>query len=279
MRDNKKAACVIGWPVDHSRSPLIHNYWIKQLGVDAEYRREPVPPGGFAEFVSRLAERGYVGANVTVPHKEEALKLADPDERALAVGAANTLWLAGAKLHATNTDVEGFLANLDAAAPGWDRGLATAMVVGAGGAARAVIFALIERGVERIHLANRTMDRAIALRAQFGDRVHPISWDEKSALLADAGLLVNTTTLGMAGHPPLDVNLARLPASAVVADIVYTPLETALLKAAAERGLRTVDGHGMLLHQAVGGFERWFGVRPQVTEQLRAVVEADLNGN
>ena len=276
MAAKAKAACVIGWPVEHSRSPLIHNHWIRQYGLNAEYRREAVPPDEFADFVSRLAERGYAGANVTVPHKAAALASSLPDDRAKAVGAANTLWVEGGALRSTNTDVEGFIANLDAAAPGWDRGLRNAVVLGAGGAARAVVFGLIGRAVKRIHVANRTFERALALRDQFGDRVTPARWTQADGLIADAGLLVNTTSLGMFGQPELGIDLAQLPAAAVVADIVYSPLETALLKAAQARGLRTVDGLGMLLHQAVGGFERWFGVRPQVTEVLRTLVEADL---
>jgi shikimate dehydrogenase len=272
----RKAACVIGWPIGHSRSPLIHNYWIKEHGLDAEYRREAVPPGELVAFVAHLSERGYVGANVTVPHKEAVLALSEPDERARAVGAANTLWLEGGRLRATNTDVEGFIANLDATAPGWDRGVGSALVLGAGGAARAVVFGLLERGIGRICLVNRTAERAAALRAKFGDRVEPAAWSEVDARLAEAGLLVNTTSLGMAGQPPLTIDLARLPAGAVVGDLVYVPLETALLTAAKARGLRAVDGLGILLHQAVGGFQRWFGVRPQVTEPLRALVEADL---
>ena len=161
-------------------------------------------------------------------------------------------------------------------APGWDRGLETAVVLGAGGTARAVVYGLSERGVTRIHVVNRTLDRAMALREEFGERVNPLRWEELNGLLSGAGLLVNTTSLGMTGKPPLSVNLARLPASAVVADVVYAPLETALLAAARGRGLRTVDGLGMLLHQAVSGFELWFGVRPKVTPELRALVEADL---
>jgi shikimate dehydrogenase len=276
MASNRKAACVIGWPVEHSRSPLIHNYWIQQHGLDAEYRREAVPPAQFADFASRLAEHGYVGANVTVPHKEAALQLSNPDSRAKAVGAVNTLWLDGRTLRSTNTDCDGFLHNLDADAPGWDRGLATAVVLGAGGAARSIVFGLIERDTKRIHVANRGFERAQALRKQFGERINPLRWEEVGGLLASAGLLVNATSLGMTGHPPLEVNVGSLPASAVVADIVYAPLETRLLAAARERGLRAVDGLGMLLHQAVGGFERWFGVRPTVSAELRTLVEADL---
>jgi shikimate dehydrogenase len=271
-----KAACVIGWPVGHSRSPLIHNYWIKQYGLDAEYRREAVAPEQFKDFITHLAARGYVGANVTVPHKEVALAVSEPDDRARAVGAANTLWLDGGRLRSTNTDVEGFIGNLDATAPGWDRGLQSALVLGAGGAARAVVFGLLERGIGRIILVNRTAERAAALRTQFGDRVMLARWSDLDGLMAEAGLLVNTTSLGMADQPSLAIDLARLPAGAVVSDLVYVPLETALLAAAGSRGLRAVDGLGMLLHQAGGGFQRWFGVRPQVTEALRALVEADL---
>jgi len=267
---------VIGWPVAHSRSPLIHNHWIGTLGLDAEYRREGVPPEQFADFITHLAERGYVGANVTVPHKEAALRLADADARAQAVGAANTLWFERGVLKATNTDVEGFIGNLDASAPGWDHELRTAVVLGAGGSARAIVFGLIERGIARIYIANRSVERAKALRDQFGKAIDPRPFGEANQLLGEAGLLVNTTTLGMSGQPPLALDLDRLPASATVADIVYSPLETALLAAARRRGLRAVGGLGMLLHQAVGGFERWFGIRPQVTDELRALVEADL---
>jgi shikimate dehydrogenase len=271
-----KAACVIGWPVEHSRSPLIHGYWIEQLGLDAAYRREAVPPERFADFVAHLAEHGYVGANVTVPHKEAALELSKPDALAQAVGAANTLWLADGVLRATNTDVEGFVASLDAGVPGWAAQAEDVVVLGAGGAARAVVFGLIERGVRRIHVVNRSPERATALRRRFGERVAPSGWGHRSDLLADAGLLVNTTTLGMAGQPPLEIDLTRLPPAAMVADIVYAPLVTPLLAAARARGLRTVDGLGMLLHQAAGAFARFFGARARVTQGLRTLVEADL---
>ena len=270
-----KSVCVIGYPVKHSRSPLIHNYWIKQHGIDAEYRIEEVPPQDLPAFVQSLREHGYVGANVTVPHKQASMAVSEPDARARAVGAANTLWYADGVLRSTNSDVEGFLANLDGAAPGWDRGLESAVVLGAGGGARAAVFALMQRDVQRIHVINRTIARAEALQKQFGPRVRPAGWDETTGLLGGAGLLVNTTTLGMEGCPPLEINL-RCPASLVVADLVYHPLLTKLLTAARERGLRTADGLGMLLHQAVRGFELWFGVRPQVTPELRAMIESDL---
>ncbi len=275
MKQEKRAACVIGWPAGHSRSPLIHNYWIKQYGLNAEYRREEVTAEKFAGFVAKLRDNGYVGANVTLPHKEAALALSRPDDRAEAVGAANTLWFEGNTLHSTNTDVEGFLANLDAEVPGWDRGLETAVVLGAGGAARAVVYALLQRDVERIHLVNRSFERAKTFRKRFGPRVQPARWNEMTGLLGGARLVVNATTLGMTGGHDLDINL-RCDAAAIVTDLVYDPIETTLIKTARARGLRTADGIGMLLHQAVRGFELWFGVRPDVTAELRALVEADL---
>jgi shikimate dehydrogenase len=270
-----RAACLIGWPAAHSRSPLIHHYWLRTLGIEGGYNIEAVPPEGFAEFVLHLSAHGFVGANVTIPHKERALALSAPDARARAVGAANTLWYDGGELRSTNTDIEGFIHNLDAAAPGWDAA-EEALVLGAGGSSRAVVFGLIERGIKRVHLANRTIDRARALADQFGASVHPVAWDAIGDLLVEAGLLVNTTSLGMHGQPELAIDVSRLPSQAVVADLVYVPLETALLAAARARGLRTADGLGMLLHQAVRGFELWFGQRPQVTPELRALVEADL---
>ena len=270
-----RAACLIGWPAAHSRSPLIHHYWLRTLGIEGGYNIEAVPPEGFAEFVLHLSAHGFVGANVTIPHKERALALSAPDARARAVGAANTLWYDGGELRSTNTVIEGVIHNLDAAAPGWDAA-EEALVLGAGGSSRAVVFGLIERGIKRVHLANRTIDRARALADQFGASVHPVAWDAIGDLLVEAGLLVNATSLGMHGQPELAIDVSRLPSQAVVADLVYVPLETALLAAARARGLRTADGLGMLLHQAVRGFELWFGQRPQVTPELRALVEADL---
>lgn len=275
MAATKRAACLIGWPAAHSRSPLIHHYWLRQLGIEGGYSIEAVPPEGFAEFVLHLKSHGYVGANVTIPHKERALQLTEPDDRARAVGAANTLYYDGDLLRSTNTDIEGFIGNLDASAPGWDRS-AHALVLGAGGSSRAVVFGLLERGVQRIALANRSIERAQALRDLFGERVVPIAWSDIPAALPGAGLLVNTTSLGMKGQPPLQIDLSALPADAVVSDLVYVPLETDLLAAAKARGLRTADGLGMLLHQAVRGFDLWFGARPHVTPELRALVEADL---
>jgi len=271
-------ACVIGWPVEHSRSPLIHRYWLKQYGIDGAYEKEAVRPEDFAAFVGALAEHRYVGANVTLPHKEAALRLArSADEAAIAIGAANTLWLdAEGTLHASNTDAYGFMTNLDAEAPQWNEGLGAAMVLGAGGAARAILYGLIKVTDAKLLLANRTRARAEALAHVFGPRVEVIDWEKRNDALATCGLLVNTTSLGMTGQAPLDIDLAALPQDAVVADIVYTPLLTPLLVAAAKRGNPTVDGLGMLLHQAVPGFERWFGVRPEVTPALRAHVVASL---
>lgn len=270
-----RAACLIGWPAAHSRSPLIHHYWLRKLGIEGGYNIEAVPPEGFAEFILHLSSHGFVGANVTIPHKERALALSTPDARAGAVGAANTLWYDGDRLCSTNTDVEGFVNNLDACAPGWD-GANDALVLGAGGSSRAVVFGLLDRGIQHVHLVNRTIDRARALADQFGAAVHPVAWDAIGDLLPRAGLLVNTTSLGMRGQPPLEIDIGRLPPDAVVADLVYVPLRTPLLSAAEGRGLRSADGLGMLLHQAVRGFELWFGQRPDVTPELRALVEADL---
>jgi shikimate dehydrogenase len=270
-----RAACLIGWPAAHSRSPLIHHYWLRTLDIEGGYNIEAVPPEGFAEFLLHLSTHGFVGANVTIPHKERALALSMPDARARAVGAANTLWYEGGELRSTNTDIEGFIDNLDACAPGWDAAT-DALVLGAGGSSRAVVFGLIERGIARVHLANRTVARARALADQFGANVHPVAWDAVGDLLPRVKLLVNTTSLGMHGQPALKLDVGLLPVDAVVADLVYVPLQTPLLAAAQARGLQTADGLGMLLHQAVRGFELWFGARPSVTPELRALVEADL---
>lgn len=271
-------ACVIGWPVEHSRSPIIHRYWLAQYGIDGAYDKEAVAPEALADFLSSLRQRGYAGANVTLPHKEAALAAArSADEAAVTIGAANTLWLdPDGALHASNTDAYGFMTNLDAEAPQWNERLGAVMVLGAGGAARAILFGLIEAGATKVLLANRTRPRAEALAAAFGPRVEVVDWEKRSEALSACGLLVNTTSLGMTGQAPLTIDLSALPTNAVVADIVYNPLETPLLAAARARGLAAVDGLGMLLHQAVPGFERWFGVRPAVTPELKAHVVATL---
>jgi shikimate dehydrogenase len=278
MEPDVKRACVIGWPVEHSRSPLIHRYWLDRYGIAGAYDKEAVPPEEIEAFLRSLAARGYAGANVTLPHKETALAAAEvADDAARTIGAANTLWLDGAgRLQASNTDAYGFMTHLSQEAPDWNRGGRPVMVLGAGGAARAIIHGLIAGGAVKILLANRSQDRAAALAKAFGQAVTVVPWQERSKVLAGCGLLVNTTSLGMTGKPPLEIDLAALPPDAIVADIVYSPLETKLLAAAAARGNRTVDGLGMLLHQAVPGFERWFGVRPEVTPQLRAHVAKSL---
>jgi shikimate dehydrogenase len=273
-----KRACVIGWPVEHSRSPSIHRYWLAQYGIDGAYEKEAVRPEDLASFLGSLEQRGYVGANVTLPHKEAALRLAAvADEAARAIGAANTLWLDQAgRLCAGNTDAYGFITNLEAEAPNWNEGRRSAIVLGAGGAARAILHGLLSEGAASIIVSNRTRGRAEELAKTFGPSVTVVDWADRESALYGAGLLVNATSLGMTGKETLDLDLAALPADAVVADIVYSPLETELLAAARARGNRTVDGLGMLLYQAVPGFERWFGVRPKVTPKLRAHIAATL---
>ncbi len=268
-------AFVIGWPIAHSRSPLIHGYWLRQHGLAGSYERLPVPPDDIATFLAEFPARGFVGGNVTVPHKEAAFAAAIlRDQSVVETGAANTLWMERGQLAAANTDPEGFLANLDASAPGWEEGGNGAVVLGAGGAARAIVWALRSRGLT-VAIVNRTAERAAQLAAAFpGASAHP--WEALPDLLGGAGVLVNATSLGMAGKSELALDLSPLPTEALVTDIVYVPLVTPLLAAAAARGNRIVDGLGMLLHQAVPGFERWFGVRPTVTAELRALVVADL---
>lgn len=276
MSTPQRAACVIGYPAKHSRSPKMHGYWIRKYGLDADYRAEEVAPEHVRALLSDLAGHGYVGANVTMPHKDVALAMSEPDERASAVGAANTLWLDDGRLRATNTDIEGFIGALDAAAPGWDARTRSAVVLGAGGAGRAVTYGLIERGIGTIHVVNRTLAKAEALRDQFGPAIHPAEWSALPACLAGADLFANATSLGMHGQDPLDVDIAGLADTAVVSDIVYVPLKTPLLAAAEARGLATSNGLDMLLHQAVRGFELWFGVRPEVTRELYDLLAADI---
>ena len=268
---------LIGWPIGHARSPLVHNFWLKELGLAGSYTKQGVKPEDVAAFLKNLVAEGYAGINATVPHKEAVFKLADerlPD--AVAVGAANTLWIDDGKLVVTNTDTYGFMTHLDETAPGWQADDRPVAILGAGGAARAIVHGFVGAGVCQVKLCNRTRARSEALADHFGARVVVVDWAERSSMLADVSVLVNTTTLGMTGAPPLDINLARLPPSAVVADAVYAPLQTGLLQAAEARGLRTVDGLGMLLHQAVPGFEKWFGVRPTVSKELRDFIVADL---
>jgi shikimate dehydrogenase len=272
-----RRAGVCGWPVAHSRSPLIHGYWLARYHLDGAYERFAVPPLGFADFAASIGVDGLVGANVTVPHKEAAFAACDRlTDSARATGAVNTLWREDGALWGDNTDVAGFLATLDAEAPGWRDRVDSAVVMGAGGVARAIVHGLVSRGVERIAIVNRTPSRAVALADRFGAAARAATWDELPQLLATAGLLANATILGMAGQPPLDVALAPLKAEAVVADVVYVPLTTPLVEAAWRRGCVAVGGLGMLLRQAAPGFARWFGKTPEVTAELRTLVEADL---
>lgn len=277
MTATEPRACVIGYPIRHSRSPVIHGHWLAELGLPGSYGMVEVHPEGLATFLRGLSGQGYVGCNVTVPHKEAAYRLLDEaTDRARTLQAVNTLWLQDGRLHGDNTDVAGFLANLDEDAPGWDGARGTAVVLGAGGAARAVVAALGSRGFERIVVVNRSPGRAQELVRWFGGGGVAAGWDDLPAHLPAATLLVNTTSLGMQGQPDLAIDLSPLPPDAVVNDIVYVPLDTGLLRQAHRRGLRTVGGLGMLLHQAVPGFEHWFGRRPRVTPALRARIEADI---
>ncbi len=270
-------AFIIGWPVAHSRSPLIHRYWLDELHLKGSYERIALPPDELENFLSTLDDRGFVGGNVTLPHKERAFALcAETTPMAARLEAVNTLWMEAGKLHGDNTDVIGFLAALDEDVPGWGKVLEKVVVLGAGGAARGIVHALMSRGARRILVINRTRGRGEDLRSRFGASIAFGEYSDLAGALAGADLLVNTTSLGMAGQPPLDIDLAPLPDHAVVADIVYIPLETSLLLQAHRRGLRTSSGLGMLLHQAVPGFERWFGRRPQVTPELRARIAADI---
>ncbi len=269
-------AFVLGHPAAQSRSPLLHGHWLRTMGLPGAYDRQDVPPDALAGFFTGLRARGYVGGNVTAPHKLAVMAhVARLDATAQAIGAVNTIWDEPGGWVGGNTDAAGFLANLDEGAPGWDRPGGTAIVLGAGGAARAVCYGLLSRGLA-VHVVNRTLSQAEAIAARFGAGVHPHGLDALPGLLAWAGLLVNATALGMVGKPALTVDLTGLPRDAVVHDLVYAPLRTPLLQDAAARGHRTVDGLGMLLHQAVPGFAHWFGQMPRVTPALRALVEDDL---
>lgn len=272
-----KQACVIGWPIQQSRSPLIHGHWLKTYGIDGRYDRVAVPVGEAGAFIHSLAERGLEGCNVTAPHKQAVFEAADwRDPSAEAVGAANTVWRDGAKICVANTDTYGFMTHLAQSAPGWDKKDAPIAIIGAGGAARAIIYGFLAAGVEKVRVVNRTIGKAEELAHHFGERVEARAWGDVDAAIRDASVLVNTTTLGMVGSGPLELDLSALSGDTVAADIVYVPLETPFLARARARDLRTVDGLGMLLHQAVPGFERWFGVRPEVTETLRAILVADV---
>jgi shikimate dehydrogenase len=274
MATEPRRACLMGHPVAHSRSPMIHNYWCKQLGIAGLYELKDLTPEEFPAFARGLGKNGYVGGNVTVPHKEAAFRLAAKrDAAAEAVGAVNVLWTEDGRLLGGNSDTHGFIANLDERAPGWNVSGCRAVVLGAGGAARSAVYMLKERGAQ-VDIVNRTLPRAQELAAKFGARAH--GWDALARLLPQADVLVNCTSLGMAGKDALQIDLAPLKKSAVVYDVIYVPLQTALLAQAKNRGHRTVDGLGMLLHQAGYGFRKWFGGNPQMTRELRAMLEADI---
>ncbi len=275
--DEPKQAFVVGHPIAHSRSPMIHGYWLNKYGIEGSYEAVDVEPSNLAVFLDHMKSGEFVGGNVTIPHKESAFDaVARRDSAAEAIGAVNTLWMEAGELVGGNTDAYGFAASLDAGAAQW-RGAGSALVLGAGGAARAILHALREAGIGKIIVANRNADRAGELALAFPG-VKPAALDAAQSLLARTDILINTTSLGMNGQPPLNLDLEALGDDAIVTDIVYAPLETPLLKRAKKRGLASVDGLGMLLHQAVPGFERWFGVRPDVSPQLRALIVADIEG-
>ncbi len=265
-------AGVVGWPVDHSLSPTLHGHWLEKYSIDGEYVKIPVDPKDFEAGIRALPGRGFSGFNVTVPHKEAAFALIDEaDAAAKRLRAVNTVTVRpDGRLHGANTDGFGFLENLKAGLGRPSLPDGPAMVIGAGGAARAVVGALLDEGVDHIRLANRTAARAERLAADLGGPVSVVDWQMRDKNLADVALLVNATSLGMAKSPPLEFSLSGLAPDAVVTDIVYAPLETPLLAAARARGHRTVDGLGMLLHQGRPGFERWFGVAPEVDGGLRS---------
>jgi shikimate dehydrogenase len=280
-----KKAFVIGHPIAHSRSPLIHGYWLRELGIPGSYERIDVPPEALSDFLATMRDRGFAGGNVTVPHKEAVFRLLGRvTDRAAQLRAVNTLWFEGDTLVGDNTDITGFMAHLDGSlGEGWDASTRTALVLGAGGAARAIVAGLAGRSLERIVVANRTLAKARELvegmATPTGPTLEALDWDDLERALPKMDLLVNTTMLGMAGQPPLKLALGRLPRHGIVCDIVYVPLETELLATARALGLRRVEGLGMLLHQAVPGFAHWFGVTPKVDPELRRLIEADIVGH
>ncbi len=269
-------AGVIGSPIAHSRSPVLHNYWLRRYGIQGHYIPMDITQANLPAALEMLPRLGFVGLNVTIPHKETVLGLADiVTDRAALIGAANTLiFRKDGRIHADNTDGSGFVANLRQNAPGWVPQAGPAAVFGAGGAARAVVAALIEVGVPEIRIANRTRTRAEVLRSDFGAKVVVCDWVQAGNMLDGAATVINTTSLGMVGKPEFRVPLDALNPGALVTDLVYSPLKTALLEAAADQGCTVVDGLGMLLHQAAPGFERWFGHRPEVDDETRRAVLA-----
>ena len=274
-----KRACVIGWPIEHSRSPKIHGYWLEYYRIDGSYTKVAVRPEELPAFMRSLAERGLSGCNVTVPHKEAVFALADQkDASAVAVGAANTVWLDAGKLCVANTDTYGFMTHLRHSAPAWSDRDAPVAILGAGGAARAIVHGFLQTGVGEVRVFNRTRAKADEIARHFGPKVRVLDWDARAAASRDCGVIVNTTTLGMKGVGSPGIDFSGCLPGAVAVDIVYVPLETDFLARARRAGLVAVDGLGMLLHQAVPGFEKWFGQRPEVTGELRAMIVADIEG-
>lgn len=275
-----KRACVVGWPIAHSRSPLIHGYWLKRYGIDGSYDKEAVEPSAFAEFISGLAARGYVGCNVTVPHKEAAYAAASKkDPSAVAVGAANTLWFEDGALACANTDSYGFMTNLEHAVPDWAARGGPVLVLGAGGAARAVVHGFLQAGRRDVRIFNRSHGRAEAIAEHFGSATSAWPWEARNDNLSTAAVVVNTTTLGMKGPDGDFLDFDRVENDAVFADLVYVPLETVFIRKARACGLQVAGGLGMLLHQAVPGFERWFGVKPEVTAELYDLIARDVGAS
>lgn len=276
MTESFRRACIMGHNIAYTRSPKLHGYWLRALGLNGAYDVKDLGPADFASFFMSLRANGYVGGNVTKPYKEAAFRLVDRrDAAADAIGAVNTVWYEEAALIGGNTDWSGILLSLDDLHPGWEASTRNVLVLGAGGAARAAVYAFRHRRLN-VAIVNRTAARARALAKEFEPGVIAADWDAREELLAETDLLINTTSLGMAGEPPLPLALERLKSGAIVYDIVYAPLETELLQTATRLGHRTVDGLSMLLYQAVPGFARWFGVTPKVTVELRALIEAEL---
>lgn len=270
-------AGVVGWPIEHSKSPALHGHWLKRYNLSGQYLPIALSPEDLTTGLRKLAKKGYKGVNVTIPHKEVVLKIADSiTDRAALIGAANTIYFhADGSIGADNTDGYGFIQNLRQNAPNWDPKSGPALVIGAGGASRAIVWALLNEGVPSVRLANRTRIRAENLADHFGARVQIVEWNEVSESMAGTATIVNTTSLGLAGQPELRVNFSEAPITALATDIVYAPLMTLFLEQASGQGLSTVDGLGMLLHQAAPGFESWFGQKPEVDNELReAVLEA-----
>jgi shikimate dehydrogenase len=273
-----KKACVIGWPIAHSRSPLIHGFWLKRYKIEGTYERIAIPPDRLHEFLINLHTNGFVGCNVTIPHKENALTAINHlDDSVKSIGALNTVYMKDGQTYATSTDGDGFLQNLIAHHPDFSTENKRVVILGAGGSAKAIVERLLRANVENITIINRTIARAQELKDAFGSKLHVRSIDESDQAMKTCDLLINTTSQGMNGQDPLNIDLSNLPHHAIVADIVYVPLKTAFINSAEARGLRIVPGLGMLLYQAVRGFELWFGIKPEVTSELYALIARDID--